>query len=109
MCDEFVSATSAVPSLLAFFVLTDVVRPAVLAPLVSSTTCVCVCVCVFVCVSAWVGGCTRARVHAHDCVCLRRWMNGSQSSLLEAELKKLVEESLGSPMLFTLIEWLKEV
>uniref|UniRef100_A0A7S4LDR0 RWD domain-containing protein n=2 Tax=Eutreptiella gymnastica TaxID=73025 RepID=A0A7S4LDR0_9EUGL len=36
------------------------------------------------------------------------WMNGSQSSLLEAELKKLVEESLGSPMLFTLIEWLKE-
>ena len=44
--DEFVSVTSVVPSLFVFFVLTDVVRRAILAPLVYSTTCVCVCVCV---------------------------------------------------------------
>ena len=40
--------TSAVPSLFVFFVFTDVVQPAILAPLVSSTTCVCACVCVCV-------------------------------------------------------------
>ena len=41
--DEFVLVTSAVPSrVFVSFVLTDVVQPTVLAPLVSSTTCVCV-------------------------------------------------------------------